>query len=156
MSSCLLGPSSSSHFQGARNVQAQPHLRHVYAHVGRPCHRRLCLGFRWRWPHAAQAFCLILPCGSPCCGAVDEDRRLLWHVSTPQALIHTDMRSQFVSYHALMHSNTHDRSTGNTEGVASRIAAKIGADKCEDIGSIEPSAFAEYDTLIVGAPTWYL
>ena len=67
------------------------------------------------------------------------------------------MRSQFVSccYHVLMHSNTHDRSTGNTEGVASRIAAKIGADKCEDIGSIEPSAFAEYDTLIVGAPTWY-
>jgi len=47
-------------------------------------------------------------------------------------------------------------STGNTKGVASRIAAKIGADKCEDIGSIEPSAFAEYDTLIVGAPTWYL
>ena len=39
------------------------------------------------------------------------------------------MRSQFVSFHALMHSNTHDRSTGNTEGVASRIAAKIGADK---------------------------
>merc|ERR1712216_124937 len=27
--------------------------------------------------------------------------------------------------------------------------------KCEDIGSIEPSAFAEYDTLIVGAPTWH-
>jgi len=46
-------------------------------------------------------------------------------------------------------------STGNTKGVASRIAAKIGADKCEDIGSIEPSAFAEYDTLIVGAPTWH-
>merc|ERR1712216_844990 len=85
----------------------------------------LCLGFRWRWPHAAQALCLILPCGSPCCGAVDEDRRLLWHVHR------------------------------EPEGVASRIAAKIGADKCEDIGSIEPSAFAEYDTLIVVAPTWH-
>ena len=65
------------------------------------------------------------------------------------------MRSQNFSCHALMHSNTYYRSTGNTKGVASRIAAKIGADKCEDIGSIEPSAFAEYDTLIVGAPTWY-
>lgn len=66
------------------------------------------------------------------------------------------MRSQNFSCHALMHSNTYYRSTGNTKCVASRIAAKIGADKCEDIGSIEPSAFAEYDTLIVGAPTWYL
>jgi flavodoxin len=53
-----------------------------------------------------------------------------------------------------MHSNTYYRSTGNTQCVASRIAAKIGADKCEDIGSIEPSALVEYDTLVVGAPTW--
>jgi flavodoxin len=53
-----------------------------------------------------------------------------------------------------MHSNTYYRSTGNTKCVASRIAAKIGADKCEDIGSIEPSALVEYDTLVVGAPTW--
>ena len=59
------------------------------------------------------------------------------------------MRSQNFSCHALMHSNTYYRSTGNTKCVASRIAAKIGADKCEDIGSIEPSALVEYDTLVV-------
>jgi len=36
-----------------------------------------------------------------------------------------------------------------------KIAEKIGADKVEDIGSIEPAELATYDTLIVGAPTWY-
>merc|ERR1712216_559147 len=46
-------------------------------------------------------------------------------------------------------------STGNTEGVATRIAEKISADKVEDIGSIEPAELATYDTLIVGAPTWH-
>lgn len=45
-------------------------------------------------------------------------------------------------------------STGNTEGVATRISEKLGAEKCEDIGSIEPAELATYDTLIVGAPTW--
>jgi hypothetical protein len=45
-------------------------------------------------------------------------------------------------------------STGNTEGAATRIAEKLGAAKCEDIGSIEAKELATYDTLIVGAPTW--
>jgi len=46
-------------------------------------------------------------------------------------------------------------STGNTEGVATRLAEKLGAAKCEDIGSIQPSELATYDTLVVGAPTWH-
>merc|ERR1711990_327271 len=46
-------------------------------------------------------------------------------------------------------------STGNTESVATRISEKLGAEKCEDIGSIEPAELATYDTLIVGAPTWH-
>merc|ERR1712216_928268 len=46
-------------------------------------------------------------------------------------------------------------STGNTEGAATRIAEKLGAAKCEDIGSIEAKELATYDTIIVGAPTWH-
>ena len=45
-------------------------------------------------------------------------------------------------------------STGNTEGAATRIAEKLGAEKCEDIGSIEAAQLSTYDTLVVGAPTW--
>merc|ERR1719198_1513372 len=44
--------------------------------------------------------------------------------------------------------------TGNTENVAVQLAEKLGADKCDDISSIEPAELATYDTLIVGAPTW--
>merc|ERR1712182_9572 len=46
-------------------------------------------------------------------------------------------------------------STGNTENVATQIAEKLGADKCDDIGSVQASSLAEYDTLVVGAPTWH-
>jgi flavodoxin len=35
-----------------------------------------------------------------------------------------------------------------------QLAEKLGADKCEDISSIDLSELQEYDTLIVGAPTW--
>merc|ERR1712216_389787 len=106
-------------------IQAQAHLRHVYAHVGRPCHRRLCLAFAGVGP-----------------------MQLKPSASSSRAALRAVGPSMKIGVF-------YGTSTGNTEGVASRIAAKIGADKCEDIGSIEPSAFAEYDTLIVGAPTWH-
>mmetsp|Transcript_42799 Transcript_42799/g.67081 ORF Transcript_42799/g.67081 Transcript_42799/m.67081 type:complete len:214 (+) Transcript_42799:109-750(+) len=44
--------------------------------------------------------------------------------------------------------------TGNTEGVAYKIAEKFGVE-AEDIASTEPSSFTTFDTLICGAPTWH-
>ena len=45
---------------------------------------------------------------------------------------------------------------GNTEGVAQRIAARLGEDVVDiyDIGDVTQLEFLEYDKLILGIPTW--
>ena len=45
---------------------------------------------------------------------------------------------------------------GNTEGVAQRIAARLGVDVVDiyDIGDVTQLDFLEYDKLILGMPTW--
>lgn len=45
---------------------------------------------------------------------------------------------------------------GNTEGVAQRIAARLGEDVVDihDIGEVTQLEFLEYDKLILGIPTW--
>merc|ERR1719378_796500 len=44
--------------------------------------------------------------------------------------------------------------TGNTEVIAGYIAAKTGLEMV-DIGDLDGAGVAEYDGLIVGAPTWH-
>eukprot|EP00470_Lotharella_oceanica_P012479 CAMPEP_0170197248 /NCGR_PEP_ID=MMETSP0040_2-20121228/65938_1 /TAXON_ID=641309 /ORGANISM="Lotharella oceanica, Strain CCMP622" /LENGTH=184 /DNA_ID=CAMNT_0010446875 /DNA_START=25 /DNA_END=579 /DNA_ORIENTATION=+ len=44
--------------------------------------------------------------------------------------------------------------TGNTENVASKIAKCCGVE-AQEVGDVSSSALADYDGLIVGAPTWH-
>jgi flavodoxin I len=47
--------------------------------------------------------------------------------------------------------------TGNTETIAEQIQKELGGDKVvtlHDVSSTEVSDFADYDSLIIGCPTW--
>ena len=45
---------------------------------------------------------------------------------------------------------------GNTESVAHRIAARFEADSVDiyDVADIDQTTFADYDTILLGIPTW--
>merc|ERR1712216_382536 len=102
---------------------------HVHALCSRSGHHGLFLCLLGHELSGSQALShdahFHLSCLTPLCRPIDEDWRLLRHLYC------------------------------NTESVATRIAAKLGAEKCEDISSIQPSELADYDTLILGAPTWH-
>jgi len=44
--------------------------------------------------------------------------------------------------------------SGHTKGVAEKIAGALNVDEAFDIGAVDSSKLAEYETLILGAPTW--
>lgn len=44
--------------------------------------------------------------------------------------------------------------TGNTQDIAEQISQKLNADACKEISEVSPSELSDYDTIVVGAPTW--
>merc|ERR1719191_2555063 len=84
-------------------------------------------------------------------------KMLLAQLAVASALSIAPMRSAAVARAAapqmgvgLVYSTT----TGNTENVAGYIAAATGLEAV-DIGDLDGAGVAEYDGLIVGAPTWH-